>query len=51
MIDLKEFRNRPEIFDTNLDYVGDFRGFWSWKLKIETGGSHILDDIQRGNVS
>lgn len=46
MIDQKEFKHRLQTFE-QLDYAGDFKGFWKWKLRTELKNAHILDDAHR----
>jgi len=46
MIDLERFKSRLQAFE-QLDYVGDWNGFWRWKLKTETRNEHILDNNHR----
>ena len=43
MINLNLFISRFQTYG-RLDYAGDFEGFWKWKIKVETGNKHILDD-------
>lgn len=46
IIELKQFGSRLQSYD-RLDYAGDFKGFWRWKLRTETKDEHILDDSHR----
>jgi len=48
-IDSAKFRSSFRTFE-RLDAMNDFSGFWRWKLKIETGDSHILDSKHRGET-
>jgi len=46
MINQKDFKHRLQTFE-RLDYAGDFKGFWRWKLRTELKNAHILDDNHR----
>jgi len=46
IIELNQFGSRLQSYD-RLDYAGDFKGFWRWKLRTETKDEHILDDSHR----
>jgi hypothetical protein len=43
MIRLELFPNRLESY-RKLNYNNSWNGFWNWKVEVESGTSHILDE-------
>jgi len=48
-IDLEKFKSRFQAFGS-LDYAGDFKGFWKWKVKTEKDDEHVLDGKHRNET-